>query len=289
MSKSFCKPRAGSPDRCQFTRLEADDELQEIKNLHQKLTEKASHETPDFDVPLFESQQAEVCKILSGIDSGECQTVFDLLKFCGVTTEPVAGEAHFVIATMPPPVQHVLHQYAKTQKRPGSPRREPLTVPPIAKIRSFVKTETYLTKSVNKFVLKSVSSRSKKAQPQPIAKRITKIENIGLSLQKSGSSPFLFIKATATHEPTRCASCTNWIPAEWDPISVNEANFCSYNCMILLLAEDRTLGEPKKLPRKNLKAAPSFAVLKQYGGCLEDEGFYHCLSNDYEMCIYNLG
>ncbi len=152
--------------------------------------EKASHETCDLDIPLFEAQQIEISKSLSNLDSSESQTLFNFLQFCDVVAQ--GSDICINIEALPARIQHVLRQYAKTQKKPASPRQKAET-PPTAKVRSFVKADTGTEKASKTFRLKGVFAKCK-GQEAAVMKATTKIENIGINFQKTETLPITFTK-----------------------------------------------------------------------------------------------
>ena len=290
MSRSFVKARSRSPSgKSQFTRLDDDEanELSEYRALYNRLLEKASHEVRDIDEPLLETQQVDTAKALNEMEPHNSQVVFDLIKIHGWV--PEAGDSKDVtiaLDTLPPTLQHILRQFINTNRKPQSPRPSVENVS--AKIKSFVKAPSKPQKTPSKkFILRDVNFRPGGKEAGP-ARQITKIENIGLQLQKEEVCPLMFIQTTTKRtEAIRCANCCRIAPEDWSLIECGDAKFCSFNCMLRLASEDGTIPVQNP-PTKWLKSAPSPAVFKSFGGFIDDDRFYAAMKNDWGQLPFNI-
>ena len=289
MSRSFVKARSRSPTgKSQFTRLDDDEanELSEYRALYNRLLEKASHEVRDIDEALLEAQQVDTAKVLNEIEPHNSQVVFDLMKIHGWVLESETKDVTVGFDTLPPTLQHILRQFVNTNRKPQSPRPSVENVS--AKIKSFVKAPGKPQKTASKkFILRDVNFRPSGKEVGP-ARQITKIENIGLHLQKEEVCPLTFIQAIPKRsESVRCANCCRITPEEWGLIECGDAKFCSFNCMVRLASEDGTIPTQNP-PTKWLKSAPSPAILKSFGGFVDDDRFYAAMKNEWGQLPFNI-
>jgi hypothetical protein len=289
MSRSFVKARSRSPSgKSQFTRLDDDEanELSEYRALYNRLLEKASHEVRDIDEPLLEPQQVDTAKALNETEAHNSQVVFDLMKIHGWVLESETKDITVGLDTLHPTLQHILRQFVNTNRKPQSPR--PSVENASAKVKSFVKASLNPQKALSKkFILRDVNFRPSGKEAGP-ARPITKIENIGLHLQKEEVCPLTFIPAaTKRSEAVRCANCCRITPEDWELIECGDVKFCSFNCMLRLASEDATIPTQNP-PTKWLKSAPSPALLKSFGGFIDDDRFYAAMKNEWGQLPFNI-